>query len=71
MTVDSFKKEYPEHAHLEGDALWDMMTIKFGEKHGFSTQEEYDKYIRKIPGGNPCESYRFTILDIGKKKLKR
>ena len=28
MTTEEFKKSYPEHAHLEGDALWDMMTEK-------------------------------------------
>lgn len=28
MTTAEFKKAYPEHAHLEGDALWDMMTEK-------------------------------------------
>lgn len=26
MTTKKFKKLFPQHAHLEGDALWDKMT---------------------------------------------
>lgn len=26
MTPNEFKLRYPEHAHLEGDKLWDKMT---------------------------------------------
>lgn len=27
MTTTEFKKKYPQHSHLEGDALWDEMTL--------------------------------------------
>ena len=27
MTVKEFKEKYPEYAHLEGDELWDTMTL--------------------------------------------
>ena len=62
MTVDSFKKEYPEYAHLEGDALWDMMTNMFLAK---GLNEEFPPTPKK-EGKPPMESYRMTILDLSK-----
>lgn len=31
MTETEFKRDYPQHAHLEGDELWDKMTEVFME----------------------------------------
>lgn len=42
MTVEEFKKDYPEHAHLEGDELWDTMT------HTLYRQMEGERIILSI-----------------------
>lgn len=57
MTVSEFKKDYPEYAHLEGDALWDMMT---NVALAVGLKEEFPKKLKGKP-----ESFRMVILDFG------
>lgn len=40
MTVQEFKEQYPEHAHLQGDALWDMMSWKLATARPFQISDE-------------------------------
>lgn len=42
MTVDEFKKQQPQYAHLEGDQLWDAMT------HYALRQQAGEKILRQI-----------------------
>lgn len=59
MTVKSFKKDFPEFAHLEGDALWDRMTE-------MAPKVSIEEYNSSKPKSKPIESYRFVILDFNK-----
>jgi len=43
MTVQEFKKDYPKYADLEGDELWDAMTL-IGLRH--KQAEEISKQIK-------------------------
>lgn len=50
MTVQEFKEKYPHLAHLEGDALWDAMSMAVfvdSEGNAIETEDELQKVLRE------------------------
>jgi hypothetical protein len=50
MHIQQFKQRYPEYAHLEGDALWDMMAYKMVGKNSYYEDQPGDDEILKFEG---------------------
>lgn len=51
MTVDSFKKDFPEYGHLQGIELWDMMERMMMLKNASEQRE----------GDGPAEYVEFVL----------
>lgn len=54
MTIQQFKTNYPQYAHLEGDALWDKMTESLLEHGEVLTADpnQVKVYLEPIDIGN-------------------
>lgn len=61
MTVQEFKAQFPDLAHLEGEALWNAM-----EDSMMSSVIPMDEETFPLRKECPLESYRFLILDVSK-----
>lgn len=54
MTTEEFKIDYPNYAHLEGDELWDKMTLMLLES---------DNVLHADP--NQVKTFNRVVLDDG------
>jgi len=64
MTVTEFKKQYPEYAHLEGNALWNKMEdVMFKNAHR-PTPEEIEEFDNPSTPEPPLRSYRMMFIDL-------
>ena len=63
MIPQEFKTEYPQYAHLEGDALWDMMTnVAFSKGKVFTADPDREIIFHEpvtvyLDDGSPMPVY--------------